>query len=219
MEEKPYKRKEIIGNATLYLGDSRAILQTLSKVDAIITDPPYGINYKANTPNAKVFNVLENDKELIDLRFYLSVDLPIISWGANNYPEQLPHRGRWICWDKRGGIKEADKMLGSPFELAWINKNHGYDTMFRILHGGVVNNDGSGIPREHPTQKPILLMKKCIELFNDSNLILDPFMGSGTTGVAAVQMDRQFIGVEIDENYFNISCKRIEDAQRQGKLL
>ena len=206
-----------IGNARLALGDCRDILPTLGKVDAVVTDPPYGINYKTNLPGSQDFAVLQGDDGTLDLTDIMNLPCPVFSFGANNYPHQLPHRGRWFCWDKRTIDGSADAMMGSPFELAWSNKTSGFDKIARVLHGGVVNADGHGLRREHPTQKPIAVMKAAITwAAPDAVTILDPFMGSGTTGVAAVQMGRKFIGIERDEKYFQIACKRIEDAQRQG---
>jgi len=210
-------RVETIGAATLYLGDCRDILPTLGKVDAVVTDPPYGINYKTNLPGSVDHRGIAADDGSLDLRFILIRDEPVLSFGANYYPEQLPHRGRWLCWDKRTIDGAADRMLGSAFELAWANKSSGFGKMVRVLHGGVVNADGGA--RFHPTQKPIAVMRQSILwAASDAETILDPFMGSGTTGIAAVQMGRKFIGIEIDTQYFDIACKRIEDAQRQGDM-
>ena len=206
-----------IGNATLYCGDCMDILPTLGKVDAVITDPPYGIGYLASQPNAVKRKRIANDESPIDLSSILRADGGVLVFGANNFPEQLPHRGRWLCWDKRTIDGAADAMMGSPFELAWANKANGYDKIVRILHGGVVNADGGS--RVHPTQKPIQLMVKAIEwAARDAKTILDPFMGSGTTGVAALQLGRKFIGIELDPDYFEIACKRIEQAVAQGQL-
>ena len=91
----------------------------------------------------------------------------------------------------------------------------------RLLHGGVVNADsmiGNNQKRVHPTQKPIALMSWCIEQVGNPQTILDPFMGSGTTGVAAIQMGRKFIGIELDPTYFDIACERIERATRQEDM-
>ena len=208
----------MIGDATLYLGDCLKILPTLEKVDAVITDPPYGIGYVASVPKAIVHRMMTGDLGGVDLRKWLEYEGVVISWGANNYPEQLPHRGRWLCWDKRAGRLAADKMLGSSFELAWMNATTGYDKMFRLLHGGVVNADGAtnadGIRarREHPTQKPVALMEWCIQVAKMPKVVLDPFMGSGTTGVASVNLGSKFIGVEIEPKYFEIACRRIHRA-------
>lgn len=107
----------------------------------------------------------------------------------------------------------------SDVEFAWRN-GRGKDRIFSHLWKGICQaSEKGGDRREHPTQKPVALMQWCIgDLPDDANLIVDPFMGSGTTGVAAVQMGRDFIGIELDERYFEIACRRIEEAQRQGDL-
>jgi site-specific DNA-methyltransferase (adenine-specific) len=212
-------RTETIGRATLYLGDCREVLPTLGKVDAVIMDPPYGIGYKSFLVNlgAQEFDEIANDLGELDLKPFLTIDAAVLSFGANNYPHQLPFGGRWLCWDKRTIDGAADKMLGSAFELAWSNKTSGFDKIVRVLHGGVVNADGG--KRFHPTQKPIAVMKAAIEwAAKDAETIFDPFMGSGSTGIAATQMGRDFIGCEIDPAYFDIACRRIEEAQKQGDL-
>jgi len=214
------QRVEIIGRATLIEADCRDVLPLLGKVDAVVTDPPYGIGYKSRLGDlgAQEFDEIANDRGELDLRPILQLAENVLAFGANCYPDQLPHCGRWLCWDKRTIDGAADRMMGSPFELAWSNKVSGYNKIVRVLHGGVVNADGAG-PRVHPTQKPIAVMRQAIDwAATDAKTILDPFMGSGTTGVAAVQMGRDFIGVELEERYFEIACKRIEDAQRQGDL-
>lgn len=214
-------RTEIIGDCTLYLGDCREVLPTLGKVDAVIADPPYGINYSTKQqrkPGATQFDIIEGDEKEFDLSVVFAMTCPKIIFGANNFSRQLPHRGRWICWDKRCGIGGADKMLGSPFELAWEDRNTGYDRMVRIMHGGVVNADGRQINRVHPTQKPIALMLSCLGFLKDADLILDPFMGSGTTGVACVKLGRKFIGIELEPKYFDIACRRIEQAYKQPDM-
>ena len=213
-------REEIIGRARLILGDCRDILPTLGRVDAVVTDPPYGIAYKSHLANlgAQEFNEIANDRGELDLRPILAAADQVLAFGANCYPDQLPHRGRWLCWDKRTIDGSADKMMGSPFELAWSNKVSGYDKIVRVLHGGVVNADGQG-RRFHPTQKPVSVMRAAIEwAAPDAGMILDPFMGSGSTGCAAVAMGRDFIGIEIDPDYFRIACRRIEEAQKQGDM-
>ncbi len=209
-------KKETIGDCELYLGDCREVLPTLGKVDAVVTDPPYGIDYKSSLLNlgAKEFEKIHGDDGTLDLLPILNFAEYVIVFGANCFPNILPHRGRWLCWDKRTIDGAADKMLGSPFELAWANKTSGYDKIVRVLHGGVVNADGG--KREHPTQKPISVMKQAIEWCCPSaQTILDPFMGSGTTGVACVKLGRKFIGIELEEKYFDIACRRVEQAYKQ----
>ncbi len=213
------KDKVIIGDATLYLGDCLDILPALGKVDAVVTDPPYGIGYKTNLTKkgARSFDKMINDDGKLDIRFIFNLAPDVLVFGASYFPEQLPHRGRWLCWDKRTIDGAADAMLGSPFELAWSNKTSGFDKIVRVLHGGVVNADGG--KRVHPTQKPIAVMQQSILwAAPNANKIIDPFMGSGTTGIACIKLGRKFIGIEINPKYFNIACKRIEDAYRQGDM-
>ena len=208
---------ETIGAATLYLGDCREILPTLGPVDAVVTDPPYGIDWKGSNASTIKWQGIANDTGLLDLRNILSMPCHVFSFGGNCFPEQLPHRGRWLCWDKRTIDGSADAMLGSPFELGWSNKTSGFDKIVRVLHGGVVNADGGA--RVHPTQKPIQVMVQAILwAAPNAHTILDPFMGSGTTGVACAHLGRAFIGIEIEPKYFDIACRRIEAAQRQSDL-
>lgn len=218
-------RKETLAEGIdLYLGDCREILPTLGKVDAVVTDPPYGIEYDPSVHTR--YNGLENnftpvmgDEADIDLRFIFDLPVPLIVWGAENVYKQLPHRGRWLCWYKRSPKMAPNVMRGSDFELAWANKKSGYYNYINVIHGGVINADsefGNNARREHPTQKPVALMRWCIEQISPpATIILDPFMGSGTTGVACVKLGRKFIGIEIEPKYFEIAVKRISDALKQ----
>ncbi len=198
------------------LGDCRDILKDVPNDPRIIiiTDPPYGINYTTGSkPNEQVFDVLQNDQQQMDFSFLFNrLELKIL-FGANNFYKQLPHKGTWFCWDKRL-TESADKTLGSAFELAWCSKETGYYKMYRVLHGGVVNADAKierGIhQRFHPTQKPIALMTKIIEDYTkEGDIILDPFCGSGSTLIAAKMSKRNYIGIEIDEKYYNITNERL----------
>lgn len=211
-------RVERIGDATLYLGDCRDVLPTLGKVDAVVTDPPYGIDYdpaQYQNVGALFTDRIAGDNAPFDPAHLLTIASDVILWGANNFAEYLP-RGGWLCWDKRT-CESADRMLGSPFELAWINNPARYK-MARIQHGGVVNADGVGIRRQHPTQKPIALMTWCLSLVPNAGVILDPYAGSGTTGVACAHEGRRFIGIEREPAYFDIACKRIAAAYAQPRL-
>jgi site-specific DNA-methyltransferase (adenine-specific)/modification methylase len=205
-----------IGNATLYLGDCAEILPTLGHFDAVVTDPPYGIDYDPSQYKGNFKDKIFNDDKEFNPIFLLNISKNIILWGANNYTKNLP-KGGWLCWDKRTN-EASDGVLGSPFELAWHNNPKKYK-IARIQHCGVINADGAGLKRDHPTQKPIRLMEWCIDLLpKNVETIIDPFMGSGTTGIACVNMKKQFVGIEKDQKYFDIDCKRIEDAQRQVTL-
>ena len=199
-------RVETIGRATLYLGDCRDILPTLGKVDAVVTDPPYGIGIASN-PVRQMHERMDwdNSPPSIDLMAQIiSVAPHVIVWGGNYF--SLPPAQCLLIWDK---LQPHDFSL-AMIEAAWTTLKKPAK-MFRL--------SVTSYQKEHPTQKPEPLMKWCIDhLPEGCGTILDPFMGSGTTGVAAVQMQRDFIGIEREESYFDIACRRIEDAQRQGSL-
>lgn len=200
----------IIGRATLYLGDCRDILPTLPKVDAVVTDPPYGLGTLLSpTTDRFSWSKLQErgghewDQDVSDLLPIALMKSPnAIVWGGNYYA--LPLSRCWLIWDK------MQQHTSGHAELAWTTMEMPIRT-FRYARAQLASEG-----KEHPTQKPLPLMKWCLEFLPDAQTILDPFMGSGTTGVAAVQMGRSFIGIEREPKYFDIACKRIEDAQRQG---
>ena len=208
--------KVIIGNATLYCADCMDILPTLDRVDAVITDPPYGIgasskkfvNGTSKTNKDYYADVCWDtappSKELIDL--IVSKGKLVVLWGGNYF--DLPPSRCFLIWDKTiHGNSYAD------CEFAWTNMNA--NARIKALNMVAANMDG----RVHPTQKPLDLMRWCIDKCKpDPKTILDPFMGSGTTGVAAIQLGRSFIGIEREPKYFDIACKRIEQAVAQGQL-
>jgi site-specific DNA-methyltransferase (adenine-specific)/modification methylase len=202
-----------IGNATLYLGDCMDILPTLDKVDAVITDPPYGINENSKKVASRKKLAAPKDYGDFDWDKAPPPDALIelirtkgqhqAFFGGNYFT--LPPTSCWLVWDKLNSGDFAD------CELAWTN----WPKAVRRLQwrwNGMIRQGNE--ERYHPTQKPLEVMKWVIELCPKSETILDPFMGSGTTGVAAVQMGRKFIGIEREPKYFDIACKRIEDAQR-----
>ena len=208
-------RKEIIGDATLYLGDCMDILPTLDRVDAVITDPPYGLGKKlwggcgAGSSNWKA---MVKDMGKWDMKVPIEAikasiekaDKSIV-WGGNYF--SLPPSRCFFVWDKGATLK------GRSFaeaELAWCSWNASARIFMQSTH--------NHIEKEHPTQKPVALMVWCIEQAGNPETILDPFMGSGTTGVAAIQLGRKFIGIEREPKYFDIACRRIEQAAKQGQL-
>jgi DNA modification methylase len=202
-------RVEHIGRATLYLGDCRDILPTLPKVDAVVTDPPYGIG--ASTGVGK-YGVQKwgGDRDLgwdseapLDLIHQLAdLGVPAIMWGGNYF--NLPAHRCPIVWDKGAGFRSR---TFAEVEIAWSN----LDLNAKIYcRDPLAKGDYDG--KEHPTQKPIALMKFCLGLLPEADLILDPFMGSGTTGIAAIQMGRAFIGIEREERYFEAAVRRIREA-------
>lgn len=201
-------RIEVIGNATLYLGDCRDILPTLPKVDAVITDPPYGISANKQTlgKGKKAFDRGGDwDDSVPNIRWIPGHARWYCVWGGNYFADQLPVNNDIMVWHKMN-----DGRSFSECEFAWTNS--GKQSRIKSHHWG-------GEEKEHPTQKPLAVMTWCMATFPDANNILDPFMGSGTTGVAAMMAGRKFIGVERELSYFDLACRRVEDAQRQGRLV
>lgn len=198
----------IIGDATLYMGDCQNILPLIGKVDAVITDPPYGIGANKQTlgKGKKDFSRGERDWDdaTPDLSPWVGIADLLCFWGGNYFADQLPISNDWLIWHKVN-----DGRSFSECEMAWTN--FGRQTRHLSHHW-------SGEEKNHPTQKPLRVMQWTLEQAPKAKLILDPFMGSGTTGVAAIQLGRKFIGIERDERYFEIACRRIEQAVAQGQL-
>lgn len=212
-------------DVTLYQGDCREILPTLGRFDAVVTDPPYGINVAnlmakqsgtkyGNAAAAKShydasdWDIVPPDAELLDACIH-SAECAVIFGG--NYFDMPPARC-WLIWDKQnGGNAFADA------EMAWTNIDKPV-RLKRHMWNGMLRKGGEA--REgHPTQKPVEVMKWCIEqLPTTANTIIDPFMGSGTTGVAAVKLGRQFTGIELEPKYFDIACRRISEAMKQPDM-
>jgi DNA modification methylase len=209
-----------IGNATLYLGDCMDILPTLPKVDAVITDPPYGIGENAHRVASRSKLAKTTDYGDFDwdkappaapvIEACVSAGKSAILWGGN-YFELPPARG-WLIWDKVNSGNFADA------EMAWTNLPMSVRMYRQMWNGMIREGDERGQVRVHPTQKPLGLMRWCIDWTKNAETILDPFMGSGTTGVAAIQLGRKFIGIEREPKYFDIACQRIEQAVAQGQL-
>lgn len=219
-------RVEQIGDATLYLADCMEVLATLPKVDAVITDPPYGIGESSKKVASRQRKAGGNSAALADQRDYGEFDWDqsppdaalldtirsLATWSAlfgGNYFE-LPPTSCWLVWDKLNGDNDF-----ADCELAWTN----WPKAVRRIQwrwNGMIRQGGED--RFHPTQKPVAVMKWVIDLCPKADIILDPFMGSGTTGVAAIQMSRKFIGIERELKYFDIACKRIDQAAAQRAL-
>jgi DNA modification methylase len=205
-------REEIIGDCRLILGDCRDILPTLRPVDAVVTDPPYGISEDGGRfrdrkgGGHRVLPKMGWDSSRPDrVVFEMILDAaPVhIIWGGNYFADFLPPSKGWLYWQKLMGGDFADG------ELAWTS-------MDRALRQFTFCNKIGG--KEHPTQKPDPLMVWCLSFLPTAQSVLDPFMGSGTTGVACALTDRAFIGVEREPSYFDIACRRIEEAYKQPRL-
>jgi site-specific DNA-methyltransferase (adenine-specific)/modification methylase len=205
-------REEVIGKARLLLGDCRDILPSLERVDLVCTDPPYGIGEaagKAKTRDklAKAIDygndAWDNEPISTDLmRAVRAAGRWNIIFGGNYY--DCPPAKCWLVWDKCNTGDFADA------ELAWTNLPKAV-RVIRYMWNGMLREKGAQ-RGDHPTQKPLEVMKWCIGHAPDSEAILDPFMGSGTTGVAAIQMGKAFIGIEREERYFEAAVRRIREA-------
>lgn len=198
-----------IGRARLALGDCRDILPTLGKVDAVVTDPPYGIGITKSNRLAvsRGMGGKTWDDETPSAEFMAGMVAhaeQAIIWGGNYF--RLPETRCVLVWDKQNDDRDF-----ADLELAWTN----IDAVARIFRMRPQGMDGGKV---HPTQKPVRLMKWCIDKLDEPVTVLDPFMGSGSTGCAAAHMGRTFIGIERDPDYFDIACRRIEEAQKQGDL-
>ena len=210
-------REETIGACTLYLGDCREILPTLGRLDAVVTDPPYGISYKKGSGGLgrhliRNIEAIRGDDEPCDPKPWLGFP-EVILWGANHFARRLPESGRWLAWNKLGDKEPWDSF--SDVEFAWCS-NKGNDRIFSHLWKGLCQK-GAGVKREHPTQKPVELLEWCLT-FVSGHSVLDPFMGSGTTLIACAKLGRRGIGIEIEPKYFEIACRRVEQAYLQADL-
>jgi DNA modification methylase len=203
------KREERIGGQRLILGDCLEVMPMLGKVDAVVTDPPYGIG--AGGMSLGKWRTSRMAKSAWDdspADLSLLPDVPRIVWGGNYF--DLPPSRAFLVWDKGAGFKNRDF---AECEQAWCS----FDANARVFHyDPLARGDYRG--KQHPTQKPVALIEWCLAFLSDARTILDPFMGSGTTLVARQKLGRQGIGIEIDPDYFEIACKRVEEATRQPDL-
>ena len=207
----------------LHCGDCLSVMQTLAdnSVDAVLADPPYGIKhnthyrFSGNLAQQNSFVPIQGDDRSFDPRPFLGFKT-VILFGYNCFSDKLP-MGALLIWIK----KMPDKMgtIMSDGEIVWVNRGHG---IYFLPHewDGFLRASERGRPRLHPTQKPVSIIQWLIERYTKpGDTVLDPFMGSGTTGVACVKTGRSFIGVEIDPGYFAIAQKRIAEAQMQPRLI
>ena len=205
-------REERIGGCRLIQGDCIKVMPTLGPVDAVVTDPPYGIGkgvprdgrFAAKNYVAKEWDRRRPDRGVFDA--VLDKANNVIIWGGNYFADLLPAAAGWMVWDKGQRIMQSDG------ELAYSN----IGGAIRIFEKNrvAIMMDGA----QHPTQKPVALMEWCLGFVPGAETILDPFMGSGTTLVACAKLGRKGIGIEIDPDYFDIACKRVEEAYRQPDL-
>lgn len=210
-----FVRKEVIGKATLYLGDCKDVIPLVGRVNAVITDPPYEIGRDGKPPSSsshgghKGYEAKGWDKARPSAEVFaaiLRISPTVVIWGGNYFADLLPPKGKWLAWDKGQRISQADA------ELAWTS----LDGAMRVftLNRAEIANDGA----VHPTQKPVRLMEWTLAQVDAKGVILDPFMGSGSTGVACIRRGCDFVGVERDPDYFEIACRRIDEANSQPRF-
>lgn len=224
-----YKRKEVIGECELYLGDCLKVMPMVDKVDAVVTDPPYGTQdlgggygrRQLHSKNGKDGRVIKNDFDLSVFEAALKT-LPVVECFA-------------LVFYAARRTKDFINALGDVQyigEIIWNKKQMGLGYTVRYAHESIAvlkigENPRPLFPIEsiitvhqneklHPHQKPIELMQRLISW--QGGVVLDPFMGSGTTLVACAKMGRKGIGIELDEDYFDIACKRIEEAYKQPDM-
>lgn len=223
----PWKRKEVIGDCTLYLGDCMEIMPTLPPVAVVLTDPPYGIDYQSGHATDELWaegRKIANDNDVTARDAFIANWLatqatPILAFGSRRKPE--PQGCRMVLvWDKGPALgmgaldlpwkpsSEEIYVIGKGFKGARDESN--------VLYCPPVQSMAKN-GRQHPNQKPVDLLKRLL-LKSPEGTVFDPFMGSGSTGVAAVQLGRQFIGVELMPAYFDIACERIRKAYAQPDM-
>jgi site-specific DNA-methyltransferase (adenine-specific)/modification methylase len=218
------RKEQLAENVTLYCGDCLSLQEAWAN-GSVVSDPPYGIKFAKGASGKRVtgrrltasrfIDPIVGDGVAFDPSPFLG-DREVILWGSDHYHDRLPSGGRWLAWDKRAQIGPEDSF--SDVEFAWHNKP-GKAKVINYLWKGVCQAGEKGAPKFHIMQKPIAVMAWCIKQLHDRNgQIVDPFMGSGTTGVAAVQVGRPFVGCEIDPAYFDTACRRISDELRRPRL-
>jgi len=206
----------IIGDCQLYPGDCLDILPTLGKVDAVVTDPPYGMAFQSNHRQQR-HDAIVNDAD--DRHLLMACDIPV------------SHSRYVFCrWDNIGALPRPKSLVTwvkNNWSMGDLNHEHGRQTEVAAFYAGDAHFFPTGRPTDvvyaartgnehHPTEKPVDLMLQVVGW--TSGTVLDPFMGSGTTGVACVKLGRKFIGIEKEPRYFDIACRRIEDAYKQGDM-
>lgn len=209
-------REEIIGDCRLILGDCREVLPTLGPVDAIVTDPPFGMAFQSNY-RTEQHQAIANDT---------TTDLLV--WACS-----IPARhSRYVfCrWDNLRDVPKPKSLVTwvkNNWSMGDLEHEHARQTEVACFYPGPEHRFPRGRPADvveaartgnhhHPTEKPVALMEVMVRW--TEGLVLDPFMGSGTTGVACANLGRTFVGIEREPTYFDIACRRIEEAYRQPRL-
>lgn len=203
-------------------GDCLAVMPTLSGIDAVISDPPYGDNHDTDytrfsggiNATRSTYAPIAGDAQEFDPLPFLRFNR-VVLFGANRYSHRLPC-GTLLIWDKRTPM--GSKNVMSDAEVAWMNHGRGVYIYTHTWDG--FNRASERGQKFHPTQKPVALMKWVIQQCKlpAGATILDPYMGSGATGLAALDLGYNFVGVEINTVYFEIAQRRIAEAQLQPRM-
>jgi DNA modification methylase len=221
MSASPIIREVTIGDCRLIQGDCLSIMPLLGKVDAVVTDPPYGINQAGGFSGAGGFSKpiarREYKGDWDDARPPSAVFKAILDasrvqiiWGGQYFADLLPAKGKWLWWDKC----QTMPTFGDG-EMAWTSLSGNAPKKIVYNNNGLQAKEKG---RVHPTQKPIEVMQWCLGFLPDAETILDPFMGSGTTLVACAKLGRKGIGIELDPDYFDIAVERVRKAYEQADM-
>lgn len=212
----------VIGQAELWHGDCRDILPQV-QADACVSDPPYGIGYvhsggsKGDWDRRNAKRPIHADDEPFDPAQLLGYD-SVALFGADHFRARLPAGGTLVAWDKSLGLGPNDSFADAEF--IWTNLRIKRNVIRHLWKGIACQGAGeeNGV-RYHPTMKPQGVTGAVLQwLPASARTVVDPYMGSGSTGVAAVRLGLRFIGIEIDRGHFDVACERIARAQQQGAL-
>jgi DNA modification methylase len=200
-------RIERIGDAELHLGDCREILPLLPKVDAVVTDPPYGVGLEYAS---------HDDRELVDWLPIARAVAPVVAFspGISNVMKFPP--SDWVfAWLKPNSMRRVQTGFNTWEPVILYGKARGKKT-HDAFSVSIAPQDDTG---DHPCPKPLGWAEELLDRVTLSgDTVCDPFMGSGTTGVSCAKLGRKFIGIEIEPKYFDVACRRIDDAYRQPRL-
>lgn len=207
---------------TLYNADCLEVLPTLAGLDAVITDPPYGIQYDAS--HTKYLGGTDRDGQADwDMAPYdpapiLALDLPSVIWGAQCFASRMPDRPAWLIWIKTQ--RDAVQIRQAEAELAWCNAIQ-RSQVIRHLWIGAFRDSESGQQNIHPTQKPVRVMAWCMDAARVATgaLVVDPYMGSASTILACIRTGRRAIGIERDPGHYQAACARVAAELQQPFLL
>ncbi len=194
------------GAVRLILGDCLDVLPTLA-IGAdwgIVADPPYGVAYKRPRDKATI----AGDDAPFDPAPLLQLGLPCVLWGANEYANRLP-KGRWLVWVKRAVEVVRSAVDFGDAEIAWCSIPGAVRCKRHISDGCIREGEEHGIVRCHPAQKPVRVMAWCLGFLPACATIVDTHMGSGTTGIACVRMQRHFVGIELEREHWETAVRRV----------